>query len=461
MNLLKKTAIAALVILGAKHNQASAQTAKPVELQVTPYKTTIIANGKDEALIVVKIIDKKGNEIPGITKQVTYKVVGDASIVSINGKTDISSLKTSDTTWQASLQGSARLILRAGNKLQHIKFEARADSIYPGSTEIHTVQPGKPHKVTTAKYTPKTTTDKILGADISFLPELEARGIKFSDNGVEKDAIAILKEHGLNYVRLRIFNDPAQPKGYSPNKGFCDLEHTKQMAKRVKAAGMKLLLDFHYSDYWADPGQQYKPKAWEGEDFPSLKKSVYHFTLKALQELKAQGTMPDIVQVGNEINHGIIWPEGSIANLDSLASLLYEGVKGVHAIEPKTLVMLHVALGGQKLESEFFYDAMRDRNVPYDIIGLSYYPKWHGTLTDLTDNIAYLSKKYNRQIMVAEYTFLKREVNDIAFNVPGGKGIGSFIWEPLNTWEMVFDKSGKSNELLDIYPEIAKKYLTK
>ena len=99
----------------------------------------------------------------------------------------------------------------------------------------------------------------MLGADISFLPQLEDRGIKFTDNGVEKDAIQILKDHGFNYVRLRIFNDPARDSGYSPKKGFCDLEHTKQMAKRVKAAGMKLLLDFHYSDYWADPGKQYKP----------------------------------------------------------------------------------------------------------------------------------------------------------------------------------------------------------
>lgn len=454
---LKKLALCALLLPAIN---TMAQTGKPVEVQVTPYKTTIIANGKDEALLVIKIIDRKGNEVP-VKKQVIYKLTGGATLISINGDKNVAALKTTDTTWVTTIDGSAKLILRAGKTLEHIRFAATADSLWEGTTDILTVQPGKPHKVTTAKYTPKTTTDKVLGADISFLPELEARGIKFSDNGVEKDAIAILKEHGINYIRLRIFNDPAQPKGYSPNMGFCDLEHTMQMAKRAKDAGLKVLLDFHYSDYWADPGKQFKPKAWEGQDFTTLKKSVYDFTVNTLQQLKAQGTTPDMVQVGNEINHGIVWPEGSIANLDSLASLLYEGVKGVHAVDPKMLVMLHVALGGQKQESDFFYEAMQARNVPYDIIGLSYYPKWHGTLADLTDNIAYLSKKYNRQIMVAEYTFLKKEVNDIAFNVPSGKGIGSFIWEPLNTWEMVFDKSGKSNELLDVYPEIAKKYLTK
>ena len=111
------------------------------------------------------------------------------------------------------------------------------------------------------------TVDKMMGADISFLPQLEERGMKFSDKGVEKDAIQILKDHGFNYVRLRIFNDPANDSGYSPKKGFCDLEHTIQMAKRIKAAGMKLLLDFHYSDYWADPGKQYKPAAWKNLSF--------------------------------------------------------------------------------------------------------------------------------------------------------------------------------------------------
>ena len=458
MNNLFKIGICALLLPGM-YTAARAQAGKPIEIQVTPYKTTMQANGTDEADIIIKIIDRQGHEVKSATKNMVFKLIGDAKLVSIGGNTQLSPLKLTDSTWKAAITGSATLVLRAGNTLQHIKFEAKADSLYTGSTEIHTVKPGKPHKVTNKAYTPKTTNDKILGADISFLPELEARGIKFSDNGEQKDAIQILKEHGFNYIRLRIFNNPAQPKGYSPGKGFCDLEHTKAMAKKVKAAGMKLLLDFHYSDYWADPQQQYKPGAWQGLNFGQLKQSVYDYTVDVMQQLKNQGTVPDMVQVGNEINHGMIWPEGAISNLDSLAALIYEGVKGVQVVSPNTLVMLHVALGGQKDESEFFYDAMRTRNVPYDIIGLSYYPKWHGTLADLKENIAYLSARYNKQIMVAEYTFLKREVNDIAFTVPGGKGIGSFIWEPLNTWEQFFEKDGKSNKLLDVYPDIAAKYL--
>ena len=321
------------------------------------------------------------------------------------------------------------------------------------------MQPGIAHKVTNVVYQPKKVKDKILGADISFLPELESRGMKFSDKGTPGDAIEILKAHGFNYIRLRLFVDPANPKGYSPGKGFCDLDHTLAMAKRIKAAGMKFLLDFHYSDYWADPQQQNEPKAWVGEDFAEVKKSLYDFTVKAMTELKAQGTTPDMVQVGNEINHGMVWPDGAINNLDSLAQLIYSGVKGVKAVSPSTIIMLHIALGGQNAEARFFLDNMTARNVPFDVIGLSYYPKWHGTPADLKNNMADLAFRYKQQVMVAEYSQLKQEVNDIAFTVPNGKAVGSFIWEPLSTWEGVFDRDGKSNAYMDIYPGIAKEYL--
>lgn len=436
----------------------SAQSVKPTEIQVFPHKTTMLANGNDKIFITVKMIDKQGNNVLGVTKSVTYKITGDASLLSINDNA-AESFRTSDSTWQTSLTGIAHLVLQGGKTRSFIKFEAKTDSLAAGATEIHAIQPGIAHQVTNNIYKPKITSDKILGADISFLPQLESRGIKFSVDGIEKDAIQILKDKGFNYIRLRIFNNPAQPKGYSPKTGFCDLEHTKQMAKRVKDAGMKFLLDFHYSDYWADPQQQNKPAAWKNISFDALKDSVQMYTEHVLKALKDQGTEPDMVQIGNEINHGMIWPEGHVNNLDSLAQLIYAGFKGIKAVSPKSIIMVHVALGGQVEESEYFFDAMRKRNVPFDVIGLSYYPKWHGTLDDLRTNIAGLSKKYDKQIMVAEYTHLKRDVNEIAFTVPENKGIGTFIWEPLNTWEAIFDRSGKSNELLNIYPEIADKYL--
>ena len=255
------------------------------------------------------------------------------------------------------------------------------------------------------------------------------------------------------------FNDPARDSGYSPGKGFCDLIHTKVMAKRVKDAGMKLLLDFHYSDFWADPGHSYKPAAWKDLNFEDLKKAMYDYTYSVMNELKQQGTLPDMVQVGNEINHGFVWPEGSISHIDSLAQLINAGIAAIKAVDPTMPIMLHVALGGQNDEAVFFMDNMLKRAVHFDVIGLSYYPKWHGTLDDLRDNMNDLVRRYNKDIIVVEYSQQKEAVNKLVFELPNGKGKGSCIWEPLNTWESVFNKDGKSNDYLKRYDEISKKYL--
>jgi len=299
---------------------------------------------------------------------------------------------------------------------------------------------------------------KIIGADISFLPQLEARGIKFSDKGVQKDAIQILKEYGFNYIRLRIFVNPEADSGYSPKKGFCNLDYTKQMAKRIKAAGMGFLLDFHYSDTWADPGKQFKPEAWKNLSFDDLTKTVRAYTTDVLNALKEQGTLPDMVQLGNEISHGMLWPTGNLKNLDSLATLIKAGIAGVKDASKHIKIMLHIASGGQNADSRYFVDNMLARHVKFDIIGESYYPQWHGTIADLQNNLTDLSKRYKQDVIVAEYTERKREVNDIVFTLPKGHIKGAFIWEPLNTWEFIFDKEGKSTNLINIYPEVAKKY---
>lgn len=446
-------------------------TGKPFEVVVSPYKTTMLADGKDATVINISVIDKEGREIPDANNLITFSVQGDAKIIGV-GNGDPSSHerdKYNDTIAQRHLfNGKCQVIVQSGNTRSMIHFEAAADSLYKGATDIISIQPGMPHMVSESKNNfpvvpfKATAVDKMLGADISFLPELEAKGMKFYDlDGKEKDAINILKEHGLNYVRLRIFNDPARDSGYSPGKGFCDLEHTKQMAKRAKAAGMKLLLDFHYSDYWADPQKQYMPAAWRGKSITDLKTAVFDYTKMVMQSLKDQGTTPDMVQVGNEINHGMIWPHGEINNLDSLAQLIYAGVQGVKAVAPSTTIMLHIALGGQNDESRFFIDNMFNRGVPFDVIGLSYYPKWHNTLADLDYNLDDLATRYNKDVIVVEYSHLKKEVNELAFNVKNGRGKGSCIWEPLNTWERFFDKEGKANNMLLIYDEMNKKYLAK
>jgi arabinogalactan endo-1,4-beta-galactosidase len=300
---------------------------------------------------------------------------------------------------------------------------------------------------------------KVLGADISFLPQLEARGLKFSDKGVPKDAIQILKDHHFNYIRLRIFNNPAADSGYSP--------HTLAMAKRVRQAGLQLLLDFHYSDTWADPQKQFKPLAWRELHGAALATAVHDYTKEVLLALQAQGTPPNMVQVGNEINHGMMWPDAnvqlsdSLTRYDTLAQLAQAGSSAVREASPKTLVMLHIALGGQLQLSNTWLDRMNAHQVDFDVIGESYYPKWHGTIADLQANLTQLAQRYPQDIVVVEYSERKREVNDVAFNLPGGKGKGSFIWEPLNTWEAIFDKQGQANELLPVYDEISQKYKIK
>ncbi len=461
----------AIALKQGKTLKAKVETTGPAaEVVLTPYKTTMLADGKDASVINVSIVDKEGREVPNANNPVKFLLKGDAKIIGV-GNGDPSSHEADvclDGNWQRSaFNGKCQVIIQSGKNPGMIQFEATADGLWKGSTDILTVAPNQTISFTRdPKFDLKgeaaktRSATKMLGADISFLPELENRGVKFSDKGVEKDAIEILKAHGFNYVRLRIFNEPANEKGYAPGKGFCDLNYTKQMAKRVKAAGMKLLLDFHYSDFWADPGKQFKPKAWEGLTPDQLKEALYEYTRKVLLELQAQGTTPDMVQIGNEINHGMVWPEGSVANLSFLSELLRAGYAAVKTVDPKIVTMLHVALGGQHDESVFFIDNMLARGVQFDVIGESYYPKWHGTLADLNRNLSDLVKRYGKDVIVVEYSQEKEAVNKIAFELPDGKGKGTCIWEPLNTWESIFNQDGKSNQLLELYDIFIKKYIS-
>ena len=444
-------------------------TGPPIEVVVTPYKTIMLADGKDATILNITVVDKDGREVPDANNMIRFSIKGAGKIIGV-GNGDPSSHepdKCLDGAWQRSLfNGKCQVIVQSTKKAGFIEFEATSSNLYKGATDIITIAPENANNISIdetyflkGEAAKPRVVDKMLGADISFLPELEARGIKFSDKGNEKDAIEILKDHGFNYVRLRIFNDPSTDSGYSPKKGFCNLLYTKQMAKRVKAAGLKLLLDFHYSDYWADPGKQYKPAAWRNLSFTELKKALYDFTKNVMEELKAQGTTPDMVQIGNEINHGIVWPEGNVQNINQTAQLFNAGVAAVKDVDPLVQIMLQIALGGQNHESVFFIDNMIARGVHFDVIGESYYPKWHGTLNDLENNLNNLIQRYNKDVIIVEYSALKNEVNKIAFSLPNGKGKGTCIWEPLNTWEKIFDDKGKSNELILMYDEFSKQFL--
>ncbi|WP_162996595.1 glycoside hydrolase family 53 protein [Mucilaginibacter celer] len=325
--------------------------------------------------------------------------------------------------------------------------------IVPGfiATGVLSAYKFSPQKVKPVKF------KQIMGADISFIPQLEAEGHKFYDKGVSKDAFTILKDHGFNYVRLRIFNNPKADSGYSA-KGYCGLEDTKKMALRIKQAGIGFLLDFHYSDNWADPGKQYKPAAWKHLSNQQLHDSIRAFTRLTLLALKKQGTLPDMVQVGNEINHGILWPDGRLKNLDTLAGFLKAGINGVRAVSIKIPVMLHIACGGQNAESRYFLDNMLKRGVSFDIIGQSYYPEWHGTPDSLRDNLTDLNTRYKQDIIVVEYSQRKREVNDITFSLPGNKVKGTFIWEPFSWGETIVDKQGNTNTHIAVYDSVKRAY---
>jgi len=303
----------------------------------------------------------------------------------------------------------------------------------------------------------------IIGADISWVQQQEDAGVHFSDQGSEKDILEILKDHGLNWIRLRIFCNPQAEKGYS-QKGYCDLEHTLQMAKRVKAAGMRLLLDFHYSDTWADPGHQTKPAAWTDLHGDHLQKAVRVYTKDVLSKFKEQGTLPDMVQIGNEVSSGMLWPDGQMwktGDWDAFCGLLKAGIAGVKDVDGSVQVMLHLACGGQNVRSRDFLDRVLARGVQFDVIGQSYYPKWHGTLDELKANLTDLVGRYDQPIIVVEYTTPDiRQINQIVEDLPKRKGLGTFIWEPTR-WGpgggALFDRQGRTKPEIDVYPEIGKK----
>ncbi len=259
------------------------------------------------------------------------------------------------------------------------------------------------------------------GADLSFEPQEEQAGAHFTDDGVPGSPLSILNKHGLNYVRLRLWVDP--PPGYS------DLASDLRMARRIKAAGDKLYLDIHYSDFWADPQHQDIPAAWQGQDLSQLTTTVQNYTHQVISAFAAQGTPVDMVSIGNEIRNGILWPVGQVdwttdTGWDNLTTLLKAGVAGARAANPrghKLLVMLHFDEGGNNADSVRFYDHMVAGGVPFDVIGLSYYPFFHGPLADMRANVDDLATRYGKPVVIAESQY--------PWTLAGGDSTGNFVWE--------------------------------
>lgn len=340
----------------------------------------------------------------------------------------------------------------------------------------------------------------IKGADISSLEAVEDYGGKFYDfNGEETDAIGFLMENGCNYFRLRVWNNPT--KSFDAGD-YCSPEHTVEMAKRIKEAGGNYLLDFHYSDWWADPSNQTVPAVWQGLSEEELVQVVYDFTKEVLVMLEEAGAYPDMVQIGNEIGNGMLWSYGSTDHPETLAALINSGIKAVRDTTPEgkeTKVMIHVQDGGFVGETETFFTMLEQYGVTdYDVVGLSYYPYWHGTFADLKDNINNVYKKFGKQVIVAEtaYPFTyanadnkrnmvmesetatvgfaaseenQRKVFELVMNSVATTegGLGVFYWEPAwlavegagvgkgsgNEWEnqALFDFEGKALEAVKAF----------
>ena len=299
----------------------------------------------------------------------------------------------------------------------------------------------------------------LIGADISWAPSQEDRGTAFSDRGVEKDVLGILADNKFNWIRLRLFVDPTAENGYSRD-GYCGLEQTLAMAKRIKAARMKVLLDFHYSDTWADPGKQFTPAAWQGLSDAALQEKVYEYTRDVIKRFKDEGVAPEMVQIGNEIHNGMLWPQGRFKESpETFCALLRRASEAVRDVDPNIKIMVHVALGGDNKRSVAFYDKVLSHEVVFDVIGQSYYPEHHGTLDDLRGNLTDLATRYKKPIVVVEYQEHQREVNDIVRDLPNGLGWGTFIWEATSPrWGGLFDRNGATNEKMAVYPAFFNDY---
>ncbi|MGF7144284.1 arabinogalactan endo-1,4-beta-galactosidase [Anaerotaenia torta] len=320
----------------------------------------------------------------------------------------------------------------------------------------------------------------IKGVDISFLEEQLKQGAVFKDcDKTPAPIYTLLKKYGVNGVRFRIWNEPQH---VLQSGGHCSVEKTLAAAKIAKENGMNILLDFHYSDFWADPQQQNKPKAWENLTFDQLVQAVYDFTKETLLRFTAENAMPDMVQIGNEIRNGMLWEDGMIAdmirlgdeshgkvssvhgkptNYSNLAKLVNAGMLAVKdACKDRVKIMIHLDEGANySLLSEWFDQMNANQMEDFDVIGLSYYPHFHGKIENLEETVNKLALRYEKPIYIVEtahpWRFLEEgfvpkeelekngypatpegqkdmldRVFDIAANIPKGLGRGVYYWEP-------------------------------
>jgi len=302
------------------------------------------------------------------------------------------------------------------------------------------------------------------GADISWLTQMEASGYKFYNAaGTAMDCMQLMQSLGLNSIRLRAWVNPAG--GWNNNADLV------AKAVRAKKLGFKILLDLHYSDTWADPGHQAKPAAWTGYDLATLNTTVYSYTLAVLDTLRKNGASPSWVQIGNETNDGMLWPDGKASvNMANFAALVNSGYRAVKAVNDSIKVIVHISNGYDNGLFRWMFDGLKANGAQWDIIGMSLYPSsanWQSYNESCLTNMKDMVSRYSKQVMICEVgmpvtdavacqSFI-RDLIAKTKSVGGGNGLGVFYWEPecYNNWQGyglgAFDNTGKPTVAMDAF----------
>ena len=276
--------------------------------------------------------------------------------------------------------------------------------------------------------------DFIMGMDASCVPSLEASGVKYYDhNGIEKDVYQILAENGINYIRVRIWNDPFDANGNGYGGGNCDIDNAIEIGKRATAHGLKLLVNFHYSDFWADPAKQMVPKAWKGMDVPTMAEALYVYTKDCMQKLVDAGVDVGMVQIGNETNGYMC----DLKKWSDIAQLMSAGSKAVREICPNALVAIHFTNPEKVTNYNNYAYYLASQQVDYDVFASSYYPAWHGTLENLATVLNKVAEQYGKKTMVVETSYANTLEDTDFFGNGGTDGVKNYP----------FTEQGQSNFL--------------
>jgi len=294
--------------------------------------------------------------------------------------------------------------------------------------------------------------DFILGMDASCVPALEASGVKYYDHaGNHKNVYEILSENGINYIRVRVWNDPFDAQGNGYGGGNCDIENAVIIGKSATEYGMKLLVNFHYSDFWADPAKQMVPKAWKGMDIDQKAEALYQYTKESLQKLVDAGVDVGMVQIGNETNGAMCGENSSaLGGWKKIMQLMSAGSRAVREVCPEALVAVHFANPEKVTNFDSYGKNLEYYQVDYDVFASSYYPFWHGTMENLSQVLSKIAETYGKKVMVAEtsYAFTAEDTDFYGNTIGNGGGIVK---------DYPFTQQGQANLVRDVIDTVANK----